>query len=163
MKLHVQVIRNSEGITLKLDGVLDETAELPAFDTSFAGRVMIDLEKLSFINSLGCRKWIHWLKAYPKETQIALTKCSSVIVNQINILVGFVPPGVAVESIYVPYFCESCEKDEQVLMPTPGGAVQDWTPDSVPDEKECVHCKQQAELDVIKPRYFHFLVKKKAA
>lgn len=161
-KLTIQVIRNSEGITLRLDGVLDETAELPAFDTSFCGRMTIDLRKLTMINSLGCRKWIHWLKAYPKGTQIFLVNCSSVVVHQINILVGFVPPGVTVESIDVPYFCESCGEDEHILMMTSGAAVQGWTPDQVPDEKECIHCKKTAELDVIKSRYFHFLTKKAA-
>jgi hypothetical protein len=162
MKLHIQVIRNSEGITLKLDGVLDETAELPAFDLAYCGRMVIDLEKLTMINSLGCRKWIHWLKAYPQGTQISLTKCSPVIVNQINILVGFVPPGVDVESIFVPYYCGDCGGEELVLLATAGARAGGFSPDSVHDDKECVHCKAKAELDVIKSRYFHFLVKKAA-
>lgn len=162
MKLHIQVIRNSAGITLKLDGVLDETAELPAFDMTYCGRMLIDLEKLTMINSLGCRKWIHWLRAYPKGIQISLVNCSSVIVNQINILVGFVPPGVAVESIYVPYFCESCGKDEHVLLSVVDAKTTGWSVDQVADEKECTHCKAKAELDVLKSRYFQFLTKKAA-
>ena len=162
MKLHMQVIRNSAGLTLKLDGVLDETAELPAFDLTYCGRMLIDLEKLSMINSLGCRKWIHWLKAYPKGIQISLVNCSSVIVNQINILVGFVPPGITVESIYVPYFCETCGKDERVLMSVADAAQSGWSVDQIADEKACAHCKATAELDVIKARYFQFLVKKAA-
>lgn len=162
MKLHIQVIRNSAGITLKLDGVLDETAELPGFDVSYCGRMIIDLEKLTMINSLGCRKWIHWLKAYPKSIQISLVNCSTVIVNQINILVGFIPPGVTVESIYVPYYCNSCGNDQVVLLSVVDAQAPGWSFEQIADEKECTHCKAKAELDVLKSRYFQFLTKKSA-
>ncbi len=161
MKLRTQVVRNSEGMILILDGILDETCELPDFDSDYRGPLLIDMGKLTMINSLGCRKWIQWVRSHPPGVTISLVRCSSVIVNQINILSGFVPPGATVESMYVPYFCAQCGSDEQVLIEV-GALKGAFDPDSIPDEKNCLKCGKDMELDVLKARYFGFLTKKLA-
>ncbi len=161
MKLVVKIEAQGENTTVHLGGILDERCELPVFEAPIKGKLYIDLEKLFMINSLGCRKWVNWIRDIKAEKGIHLTNCSPPVVNQINILAGFIPENVTVDSIFVPYFCEACSVDIQKLFPV---SKNDNRPavEAVPETVTCTQCNQPMDLDVLKSRYFAFILKKAA-
>ena len=115
MNLKIHTFQEPDVLTLRFEGILDETCELPEFQSSINGRLTVDLEKLAMINSLGCRKWIQWIRTLPPSLTVTLKNCSPVVVNQINILSGFIPARAVVESILVPYYCAVCDLDDSTF------------------------------------------------
>ena len=138
---------------MEVSGWLDGHATLP--DLGFvSGTLIINLFELSFINSLGIRDWVNWIKTVRAEKGITLIRCSPPFVRQISILQNFIPEGVTVESICVPYFCDQCEREERQLINIGTGI------ETLPAEIPCVICKGEMSIDVVKNTYFKFWEKK---
>lgn len=159
--LGLQAIMTIEGedVYLALSGVIDEICSLPAFD-QIPGRLYIDLEKLTMINSIGCRNWVQWFRDKVRaKGGVSLIKCSPAIIHQVNILSGFLPPGVSVDSFYVPYFCDGCGYEEQMLL-TRGIDFNDNQVLAEVGERACPACSALMAPDIIKKRYFQFITKK---
>lgn len=150
--LNVAVNKTDTGTVVEVSGWLDGHATLP--DLGFiSGTLTINLYELSFINSLGIRDWVDWIKNVRTEKGIILTRCSPPFVRQISILQNFIPHGVTVQSICVPYYCDQCEREERRLIEI--GTLLD----SLPADIQCVMCKGDMAMDVIKHIYFKFLEK----
>jgi anti-anti-sigma regulatory factor len=162
MSLTVEATKNGNDVVLTLAGVMDENSVLPEFPSGVRGRVVIDLADVSMINSLGCRNWIAWIKGGATVPGgVALVNCSPAVVNQTNILIGFLPGYVRVESFFVPYYCEGCGREERILL-THGHEFDADGRLALVDEMPCPDCKAIMALDVIRERYFKFLFGKTA-
>lgn len=154
MSLKVHIHPQGDNIQLRLAGALDESALLPAFPEGVAGRLIVDLENVTMINSMGIKKWVDWTKTIRANGGMRLIKCSPAAVTQINILHGFLPAGAAVESFFVPYHCDHCGHEEAFLW-TVGSALPE-------DSRSCPACHDMMDIDIIRERYFSFLNKKSA-
>ena len=163
MALKIHITNQLKDVHLALEGALDENCMLPEFAEAITGTLTIDLSQVHTINSLGCRKWTQWIKDKAHADKgVTLINCSPAIVAQFNVLIGFLPDSVAIESFFVPYTCESCAHEERVLL-TQGqefdrtaGIIQ------VREEVPCPQCKNMMTMDAIKARYFKFLMRKSA-
>jgi hypothetical protein len=160
MSFKTEIRQDGKNVSLTFTGILDESAQLPEFSEVIEGKLSIDLKDLSMINSLGCRKWILWIRDKAKARHgVHLYRCSSAMVNQISILHGFLTEDVVVESILVPYTCEECrfEHMDEVVV------TSSMTDANVPEHMTCPSCKVgRMALDVVRDRYLQFL-KKQAA
>ena len=138
---------------VEVDGYVDERAVLPEL-TEIQGQLIINLAQLTFINSIGIRIWLQWIKSLKTDKGITLVHCSPPFVRQMSILQSFIPEGVTVKDIFVPYYCEQCKHEDKKLVNVEN-ALQD-----VPGEIPCVKCKGQMELGIVKNSYFKFWDKK---
>ncbi|MBX3021572.1 MAG: hypothetical protein KF799_07835 [Bdellovibrionales bacterium] len=162
MSLTIKITNVGRDVHLSLEGVLDENCQLPEFPEVIQGELEICLEKLTMINSLGCRKWAHWIRAQAKtKGGVSLVKCSPAIMNQINILAGFLPEYARVDSFYVPYYCEGCGYEDRVLL-TRGHEFDTTGLISFAEEVPCPGCKAIMAMEVLRERYFKFLARKGA-
>jgi len=154
---HLKVDQAAKGsdIHLTFAGMIDENAALPEFPKGIAGRLVIDLEGLTMINSLGCRVWAKWIKSVDVKQGIFLQKCSSAFITQVNVLQNFIPVAVTLESMQVPYTCSKCNHSEKTVYAL---AQAETAPENCP----CPRCGEAMELTVIRAKYFHFLHKKSA-
>lgn len=134
-------------------GDVDECAVLPPL-TVIQGQLIINLAGLTFINSLGIRIWIRWIKSIKADKGIVLVNCSPPFVRQMSILQSFIPEGVTVKDIFVPYYCENCNREDRKLINVEI-ALQ-----AVPNEIPCTKCNGSMELGIIKNSYFKFWEKK---
>lgn len=161
MALHSKIEAKGQDIVVTLSGVIDERATLPVF-AEVSGHLFINLEQLTMINSIGCRSWVHWFKEVVRaKGGVSLIKCSPAIVHQINILSGFLPKGVRVDSFYVPYHCDECGHQDQILLVH----GQDYNDERLLNEvtsRLCGACGALMSPDIIEKRYFQFLSKKAA-
>jgi hypothetical protein len=153
--LKVSTTKQGQDVRVALDGCMDENCVLPIFKDEIQGKLIIDLEKLTMVNSLGSRRWQKWIKDVRAQGGISLVRCSTPFVAQVNVLQGFVPPAVKIESFLVPYLCTKCAHEEHLLF-TVGKDT------SVTDERICPTCGGTSKLDVHKSHYFNFLDKKSA-
>lgn len=162
MSLTVTITNHGKDVHLALEGVLDENCQLPEFTEVIPGRLEINLERLTMINSLGCRRWAQWIKTQAKaKGGVTLVKCSPAVVHQVNILAGFLPDHVRVDSFFVPYYCEGCGFEDRVLL-TRGHEFDEHGHISFAQEIPCPSCKSIMEMEVMRDRYFRFLNKKSA-
>lgn len=154
-----KVTKNQEGDTLifVFEGSIDEDAVFAGLDAVGAKSVMLDLDSVSSINSCGIREWIKWIKTIPGESEITYKRCPKVIVDQINMVAGFLPDNATVESFYVPYFSEDSGNERMVLFQK----GKEFTDDGVdaPEEMTDEESGEEMEMDVIESKYFKFLKK----
>lgn len=132
------------------EGQIDEDADFSPITGKSADTMIFNLEKVHLINSCGIRDWIEFQKTLPESMSIIYRKCPQVIVEQLNIVKGFVRENSSIESFYAPYYNE--EKDEEIkALLTPGEVVDGKAP-VLKDDKG-----NELEFDEIEAQYFSFL------
>ena len=151
--------KNVEGTnhTIKFTGHIDEDAQFTGLELEGAGKVVIDLDSVSAINSCGIREWIKWIRTAPEGAEVVYKNCPKVIVDQINMVAGFLPDNGKVESFYVPYYSDDTGNEKMILFcdgkEFRSGEV--YPPEEVKDDES----GEEMEMDVIEAKYFRFLKK----
>lgn len=144
---------------ININGVMDEDLSYSDMQMTNPEEIIINFEKVISINSCGIREWIRWLSLYTK-VHIIYQLCPKVIVDQINMVDGFLPQTGMVESFFVPYYSEETSSEKQVLFTV--GKEFDNTgihaPTNILDD-----AGHLMEMDVIESKYFRFINKKPTA
>ena len=109
--------RGDESVYL-LSGKIDEDFRQKDIDISNSSKVVFNFKDVLMINSCGVREWIGLLKTIPSGVELAYEECKPIIVTQMNIIAGFVVPGMRVISFYAPYFDPSDESEAMHLIKT---------------------------------------------
>ena len=113
-RCHVKLYENSKAIEYKISGCIDES--LSGFANLFTGEssLIINLEAVTAINSVGIREWIKLMKML-NNAKILLTHCPKVFIDQVNMVNGMLSENSQIKSFYVPYFSEK-KNAEMVLL-----------------------------------------------
>lgn len=93
--------------TFYLAGTIGENADLSVFYNQGFPAIIIDLEKVTRINSYGTKLWVMALKKLA-GVPVTLQKCSIPFVDQMSILPELTT-NTLVKSVLLPYFCPKCE------------------------------------------------------
>jgi anti-anti-sigma regulatory factor len=144
----------NDRLVISIAGNIDEDASFQPVDLGSATSVALDLNAVGAINSVGIREWIKWVKMLPSSVQLSVRRCPKVIVDQINMVAGFLPAHTLIESFYVPYYSDASGSEKMVLFEK-GKEFTDGdvnVPAEVKDESGEV-----MEMDVIEAKYFKFL------
>ncbi|MGZ3722028.1 MAG: hypothetical protein ACXVA9_03795 [Bdellovibrionales bacterium] len=155
MSLKVTTHKIGTDVHVTLYGFIDENCIMPDFSEEIYGRLILNLEHITMINSLGSRRWLKWVRNLKARGGIVLVSCSAPFIGQANVLQNFIPDGVTVESLLVPYLCSKCTHEESVLF-TVGQDLD------APETRPCPTCAGVMNMDVMKSKYFHLLNKKSA-
>jgi hypothetical protein len=154
---------DGESLLLIFEGVIDEESKFPPVDPAKNKRIMIDLKGIRSINSVGIREWLNWIRPLSETAQIVFLHTPKALVFQMNMVEGFLPKTATVKSFYVPFYCEACDKEENVLF-TVGKEVQvtDGNYKITFDVKTANLCGKpncEMEMDASEAKYFQFLKK----
>lgn len=154
-------IDNSMKTRIQIDGAMDEHSDYSSIETKFTDEVVFDFDNVEHINSTGIKHWVHWVAKVSEsnpELKFYFVNCPKPIVDQINMVDGFLPQQSTVQSFKVPYFCEVCDKDMTCTFVLgreynfeDGKAVLS-IPDNTCDRGDC-----EMEPDVVEQKYFRFL------
>lgn len=152
-KFQCKVDRQGPKVALQLGGIIDEDADFAPLSLSGAQEVQIDMDGIKSINSCGIREWIKWIGTN-SSAKVVYSKCPKVIVDQMNMVDGFLPIFAKVESFYVPYYNEDSGSEKNILfrygVEFKEGQVQ--PPSEVKDESG-----NAMEMDIIESKYFKFI------
>lgn len=154
-KLDVKLNKAGEKLNVVMAGSIDEDTDFSQFPLENAPQIEIDLASLKSINSCGIREWIKWMGTAPTAS-ITFNQCPKVIVDQINMVDGFLPANGKVQSFFVPYYNDDSGSEKNVLFRY-GTEFTDHevkAPAEVKDEDGGV-----MEMDVIESKYFKFIKK----
>lgn len=156
----VDVKKEGDILKVAVSGYIGENAGL--FDLNFTGvkAIAVDMGGVNYINSVGVKNWINWTGRFPKQLKVEFHSCPSLIVNQVNMVAGFLPNEGTVESLSAPYVCNKCNREETV--PLKRGVHFQYATESAPYKFEsppvsCPKCKEPMELDAVEAKFFNFL------
>lgn len=138
-------------IRLSVFGVIDEHADLTPL-SDVRGEAEISLKGVRRINSFGVRSWIDAIRKIPKDTRVTFVECPPPVVDQINMVQGFLGHGELI-SFYSPMICEECDEQEDELFTVEtcrklGGKL--------PPVK-CKRCGNPMEVDDLEEQYLLFV------
>jgi anti-anti-sigma regulatory factor len=141
---------------LVLAGRIDERAHIADLSATVDEKVLaIDLAGVTYINSLGVRDWVNFLRELAKrDVALTLERCAEVMVLQMNMIVD--ARGAArVTSFHAPFACDACGWEGSRLVET--AEVQPMVAAGRAPETECPDCAQPARFADFVDRYFLFL------
>lgn len=153
-KLSFQQKKENNKINISVFGQIDEDADFSTINLQNYQEIELDLNKVKAINSCGIREWINWINQGNAAQFIYYKNCPKVIVDQINMVEGFLPTNGKVKSFYVPYYSEETEEEKNVLF-TYGKEFDDKNinpPSDVVDKRG-----NAMEMDILEAKYFKFI------
>ncbi|MGZ3768968.1 MAG: hypothetical protein ACXVCP_05710 [Bdellovibrio sp.] len=154
-KFDVKMSKAADKLTVQVAGIIDEDVDFSQYNLAGNPAVVFELAGLKSINSCGIREWIKWMGS-AEGMKVSFSNCPKVIVDQINMVDGFLPANGQVVSFFVPYYNDDSGSEKNVLFRygtefTENGLTP---PASVKDEDG-----NEMEMDVIESKYFKFLKK----
>jgi hypothetical protein len=149
---------SSSSPTVFLEGDITEDAkwhfESLQEDLSPYTSIAFDFEKVRFINSLGVKNWVLFLRTLEAHiSPISFKKCPPFIIHHINMIPSF--KGQArIESFYVTYLCPKCRETTRHLFFVP----KDINPVTKrPNPPKCHKEGALLESEELEDEYFQFL------
>jgi hypothetical protein len=151
----IEITNEGSNYKVCLSGFLDEEVNFSECFCESPQQIEVDFSKLKSINSCGIRGWILWLRQY-SNCKIIYINCPKIIIDQINMVDGFLPKNVVINSFYVPYYSEISDSKKDILF-TYG---KEFSENKVTPPNEIVdELGNPMEMDVLVKKYFKFLMK----
>ncbi len=147
----IEQLQRGGRIQLLVSGVIDEHADLSPLSAA-RGDVEVVLKGVRRINSFGVRSWIDAIRKIPQDTRLSFIECPPPVVDQMNMVQGFLGHGKLV-SFFAPMTCEECDEQLDELFQVDkcrelGGKVP-----PVP----CPRCGRAMEVDDLEEQYLLFV------
>lgn len=149
----IDVQKKGEQYFVSLIGPLDENMSFKDLACPNAREIIVNFEKVTGVKSFGIRELIRWISKN-KDAMIIYTRCPKIVVDQINIVDGFLPFNAHVDSFYVPYYSEVTEQELQVLFRF-GHEFNEAS--IIPPEQVKDSSGNPMEIDAIWSKYFRFI------
>ncbi len=155
------VNRTPTNLVVQMSGPIGETTALFTLPMAGLKDIVLDMNEVTFINSIGIKHWILWTVKIPHDCVVRMLNCPFVIGTQASIVVGFAKPNMKVETLKVPYICNACgtehlylaKMDKDYFYAVGSKAAEILLPESIP----CPKCKEAMEQDFIVEKTFKFL------
>jgi hypothetical protein len=141
-------------LSFNIVGLIGESADFFKVPVRDVHEIYLDMEKATYINSIGVKNWIMWTAKVPKNVKVTLAKCPFVVANQAATVAGFMPENFKFESFFAPFVCPSCENESMILLSRTVhfeyemGEAQCWYKPPV------VNCKKCAGNPELEPDFF---------
>ncbi len=151
----ISIEKNGDALLAQIIGSVDETGAI--FDALLkslpAKTLRVSCKRIERFNSTGIRAWIRAFKdIVAKGTELVFEECPPAMVEQFNVISNFTAGG-RVESVYLPYCCESCHATLVQLAPL-AKLLQIYK--NLP-ELACPKCGGKAVFDEFPEDYFAFI------
>lgn len=141
------------GAIVRLAGEIDSGFSGDRMVDGLSGVVVFDLDGVRRITSFGVREWLGALKTLAAEAY-CFVNARPALVSQLNMVVGFAGHGALV-SLYLPYVCDACDTEAEVLVDL--RAEEEQLPGGTPPPHRCESCGEQAEFDDLPEAYLSFV------
>jgi DNA-binding response OmpR family regulator len=148
-----EIVHDTERTRVVIKGDITEATRFDDLLPVMVGRVDFDLSQVRYMNSLGVREWVEFLRRAPIQGY-EFHACSIAFILQASLVAGVTGRGT-VSSFFAPYACERCDYSDERLLQTAAVLASE---DRVPPEFGCPGCGDRLALDDIPDRYLAFLL-----
>ncbi len=142
-------------LVLNFTGQIDESFPQQLAERQYNQPLIINLDNLKMINSLGIREWIKFINS-ASSTKVEISHCPKIFIDQVNMVQGFITSNCEIISFYVPYFNEDENLEKNILFKK-GVHFGSGNLNVEPVIK--TEDNIELELDVVEQKYFKFLKK----
>jgi hypothetical protein len=154
-KFDIKTEKIGDNLKVTMAGTIDEDVDFNAYSLASSPTVDLYLGSVKSINSCGIREWIKWIGG-ASGTKVVYHECPKIIVDQINMVQGFLPANAKVQSFFVPYYNDDSGSEKNILFRRGAefdeGAVN--PPQGIKDDQG-----NPMEMDVVESKYFKFIKK----
>ncbi len=147
-----EIVEDTERLRVVIKGDITEATNFRDLLPVMVGRVDFDLSQVTYMNSLGVRAWVEFLREAPIQGY-EFHACSVPFCLQAA-LSSYVVGRGTVTSFFAPYICTRCEHEEERLLQSAAVLAADG---GRPPVFTCVSCGGDLELDDLPQRYLAFL------
>jgi hypothetical protein len=140
-----------------LGGNLDEQADLSQVKIEQNMNVVLDVNDITLISSMGVRNWVVFIKNSPVPKILYIRNMQQAFVNLLNTVGNILPRHVIIDSFYVPFVCPECVASQEILLRANTNFNLGSTDVKLPEPPQCNECQVAMEVDVLVPSYFEFL------
>lgn len=151
-KVKIEIVDSESTRTLVFDGVIDEDFTYSQLKCD-SSKFVVDFDNLNGINSCGIREWINFVESLGDSVEIEYNNCPQIVIQQMNMVSGFLTKNAKVIDFYAPYFCEETDEEKMILINASeviNGKAPEKTLEMNGDSVEL-------EFDAIEEQYFKFL------
>jgi anti-anti-sigma regulatory factor/DNA-directed RNA polymerase subunit RPC12/RpoP len=152
LSLNKQILQDE--LIVEFQGSIDEDADFKELIGLEQKLITFDFKQVNMINSCGIREWIKFIEKIPEKCTMTYTNCPQIIIEQINMVHGFIRKGATIKSFYAPYYCEKCGKESKIHLEA------DLVKNRKAPRASCPHCgSEDMDFDAIEAQYFSFVGK----
>lgn len=148
----IDLSTNGDHDIVTISGVIDENADLSPLAALGSRPIQVDLRSVRRINSFGVRLWIDAVRAIPATTSLEFFNCPSPVVDQCNMVGGFLGHGRLI-SFFAPMLCEECDEQVDQLFETQRCRDNEGKLPVTP----CPRCGREMEVDDLEEQYLLFV------
>ncbi len=150
-ELEIKKQKLDDHLIVELYGNIDEDSNFETLTKLDVKIITFDFDGIKMINSCGVRDWIQFIEKIPADTKIIYKKCPQIVIEQINMVHGFIRKGAKIDSFYAPYYSE--DKDEVIKVLLKSEDVKKAKAPEIKDQET----GEVLEFDAIEAQYFNFL------
>jgi CheY-like chemotaxis protein len=147
-----EIVDETERTRVVLKGDITEATSFRDLESAMVGRVDFDLSQVRYMNSLGVREWVEFLRKSPIHGY-EFHACSVPFVLQASMVDDVLGRGT-VTSFFAPYHCDRCDHHEERLLQTAAVLASE---NREPPSFSCPECDGDLILDDLPDRYLAFL------
>lgn len=145
--------KSGNTLVIRIEGSINEDLVIEKAAELKNPHITFDMQKVKMINSCGIREWIRMLEKHDPETQFEYVNVPQIVIQQMNMIAGFLTKNAKVSSFYAPYFIEDLDEERQILLNA--ADIKDF---KAPKKTENVDGTEYAlDFDAIEEQYFRFL------
>lgn len=152
-KLKMNMKADGDNRLLSFTGVIDEMFDYSELILNPGKLYKMDLNEVKMINSTGIREWIRFIEKLGPAVSIHYFNCPQIVIQQMNMVAGFLTSNAKVVSFYAPYFCEDTDEEEHVLLNA--SEIVNFKAPKHTSTHDGVEV--ELEFDAIEDQYFKFL------
>jgi len=149
-KLSIETVIEKGVADIKLSGQIDEDSDFATITNIGCHTLNFNFDKVTLINSCGVREWINYIEGIEENAKIIYHNCPQIVIEQINMVHGFIKKGTKVESFYAPYYSEDDDDVVKILLRT-----DEIVGGKAPEKKS--ESGEELEFDAIEAQYFQFI------
>jgi hypothetical protein len=148
----IEVKDAGDKTVLIVNGIIDENADLSPLLALPPKPTEINLKGVRRINSFGVRAWIDMVRKVPITTSLTFVQCPPPVIDQCNMVAGFLGHGV-LKSFFAPMTCEECDEQVDQLFETERCRANGGKLPPTP----CPRCGRNMEVDDLEEQYLLFV------
>jgi ABC-type transporter Mla MlaB component len=150
--LEIDITPCDGGNLFKMSGEINEDLIVDELVDFKAEIIKVDFQNVKMINSCGVREWIKLVEALANQgSKVEYHNCPQIVIQQVNMVTGFIPDAGQVVTFYAPYFCDECEHEEKLLLTS-----TELEGRQAPEHK-CGNCGATSEIDAMEDVYLNFI------
>jgi hypothetical protein len=127
-------------LEIVLSGPIDDQCDLESVFVDLPEAFVIDLERVSRMNSIGIKRWLPILARVTENHRTFIEAVPYAVVIQANVTKDFFGKA-ELRSCQAPYYCQHCRKSQTVTV------RKDEVEDGGAPTKSCPGCRQPMAFD----------------